>query len=121
MRLTKTLLLASLFVFTLPFLLLNCRKIDRVGLTLTDDVVQKFFTLPAGADPVVAALSQNMLRQEQGKPYVTRFVRWAGYPRWDKAKVLGGIPPSGVKPMAAILGTSSFPLPLKGKARPRPW
>ncbi len=89
MRLTKNLLLACLLVFALPLLLFNCRRIDRFDSPPAPaNAIEKFFKTPVGTKPVVVAISQNMQRQEQHKPFVNGFVQWAGFPNWDKAVLL---------------------------------
>ena len=52
-----------------------------------DTVVQKFFSIAGNTDPAITAIRNNILQQQSQKPFVEKFVNYAGYPVWDKAVI----------------------------------
>ncbi|HRN72744.1 MAG TPA: hypothetical protein PLM81_06430 [Ginsengibacter sp.] len=49
--------------------------------------MQQFFNIDKVIDPTISAIAENIYRQELNKPFVEKFVKYAGYPVWDKAIV----------------------------------
>jgi hypothetical protein len=85
-----------LITFLALTLLINfsCRKMDLqapVAITSVTDnadtVVQKFFSITGNTDPAITAIRNNILQQQSQKPFVEKFVNYAGYPVWDKAVI----------------------------------
>jgi len=76
------------------FINFSCRKIElqapvpEAPITAnTDTTVNNFFKLFENTDPVVTGIRNNILRQQSQKPFVDKFVNYAGYPVWDKAVI----------------------------------
>lgn len=71
-----------------------CRKIDQVLEETPDLPVEhasqeaKLFTTHPPQHPFVTAIRNRMQRQNGEKPFLKTFIERAGFPRWDKAKVM---------------------------------
>lgn len=50
-------------------------------------IQQKFFNTDKISDPVILAIANNIQRQESQKPFLEKFVKYAGYPVWNKSIV----------------------------------
>ena len=86
---TKTAFLSGcLILLSIISLWVGCKKIDSPQNKSSTDIVQKFFQYNK-ADPTVTAIHQKIYRQNQEKPFVTDFVKYGGYPKWEKARVIG--------------------------------
>jgi proteasome lid subunit RPN8/RPN11 len=83
----KIILRAAFFIFGIV-IYNSCKKTDYHPAQVFKTPQERFFALPATANPLVVAIARKMQREEQQKSYVGDFVRWAGYPNWSKAKVL---------------------------------
>jgi hypothetical protein len=83
------LLLLILLILSFNF---SCRKeyiqppatIDSIPQSKFGEVQQKFFNTHLPSDENIIAIRNNILRQEIRKPFVDRFVKFAGYPVWEK-------------------------------------
>ncbi len=85
------------FLYLLILLIISfnfsCRKeyihapVTIDSMLQTGKVVQQFFNSHLPADENVIAVRNNILRQNTQKPFVDKFVKFAGYPIWDKAVV----------------------------------
>ena len=51
------------------------------------DITAQFFHLHQSPDKIVKAIQQKILNQNERKPFVESFVKYAGFPIWDKAIV----------------------------------
>lgn len=79
------------FTFLILFLgvLQACRQeLDSPDRYLQEEAVNRFFNEHGSADARVIAIKQNIERQESKKPFVEEFTQWAGFPLWNKARVL---------------------------------
>lgn len=85
LKLQLTVLLTATFLFYV-----SCRKSDQ---TRSDNPfqpastnhVQKFFTIPAGTQPVVVAVAKELERRNNIKEFVNDFAETKGFPVWNKA------------------------------------
>ena len=76
----------------------SCRKIDihapitvdSIQKSQSNEVIQKFFNTRLSNDENIKAIRNNILKQEKNKPFVERFVNYAGYPIWEKGIVKTG-------------------------------
>lgn len=64
-----------------------CKKIDYKKEIQSEDVATRFFTIPAGTDPLVISVIGNIKRQNENKKFVNNYVRYAGFPIWNKASI----------------------------------
>lgn len=73
----------------------SCRKeyshapvtIDSIPQSQTGKVSQQFFNSHLSSDENIIAVRNNILRQNQQKPFIDQFVKFAGYPIWDRAVI----------------------------------
>ncbi len=86
-----------LLLFAGMVLLQACRpELSEPPSPVQGGTEKRFFNDHASQDPRVIAINQNIYRQEVEEPFVKKFVGWAGFPVWNKAKVLQ--PMSGAGP-----------------------
>ncbi len=77
----------------------SCRKeyihapvtVDSLSLPQTDAVSKQFFNTHLPGDENVIAIRNNILKQNERKAFIDQFVKFAGYPIWDKAVTKIGI------------------------------
>ncbi len=87
----------SIFLFLLILFILSfnfsCRKeyihapvtVDSLSQSQTNAVSNQFFNTHLPADENLIAIRNNILKQNQRKAFIDQFVKFAGYPIWDKA------------------------------------
>jgi len=80
----------SLLVIFLSLLIFfSCRKHDfEVATTESSISVKRFFNLPASTDPRLKAIAHNTRKQENGHPFLKDLITRAGWPVWDKSKII---------------------------------
>jgi hypothetical protein len=83
--------------FILPLLLFcstiilffSCRKTDvQNDSKKPDELEERFFTVPAASSPQVKAIAGAVKKQNDKHHFLASLVQKAGYPRWDKAKII---------------------------------
>lgn len=80
-------------MIVLSFVLVQCKKLDLrhtpdLQQTEADSlppVLKKFFDTSKVSSPVITSIARKIYRQEKGKPFIEKFVKYAGYPVWDKS------------------------------------
>lgn len=56
-----------------------------IDLPERDAPVRKFLKTNQHTRPEVRAIAQKIIRQEEEKPFLEKFVTYAGYPDWGKS------------------------------------
>lgn len=78
---TKMLLIPTLF----SILLTSCKKHDIDYRNQEEKPNElRFFNLHGNKNSSVTQISKDLKKLNQEKPFVTKFINLAGYPRWDK-------------------------------------
>jgi len=67
----------------------SCRKSDS-GIPAAEKPVStnRFFNLPESADPRLKSIAQSIMAQEKEHPFLNDFTKRAGWPIWDKVKIV---------------------------------
>jgi hypothetical protein len=73
----------------------SCRKeyihapvtVDSIPQSQSGKISRQFFNTHLPADENIISLRNKIRRQETKKSFVDRFVKFAGYPIWDKAVI----------------------------------
>jgi len=74
-------------VFLLGSFFIGCRKTDHLPLSKIN-TVERFFKISSSSHPTVKALHQSIYSREKVKPFVNEFVKFGGFPIWDKAIIV---------------------------------
>ncbi|MEO9144145.1 MAG: hypothetical protein ABI237_01185 [Ginsengibacter sp.] len=80
------------------FINFSCKKIDILQPGTVDSipslqsnkVSQKIFNISLTKDEDIIAIRNRILKQEQQKSFIGKFVNYAGYPVWNKAIIKNG-------------------------------
>jgi len=65
----------------------SCKKADehkQAAIFSIDAIHARFFSGTA-QDIRVNAIKQKIYREEQAQPFIANYIKWAGFPNWDKA------------------------------------
>lgn len=78
---TKMLLISTLFTI----LLASCKKNDIDKLTQEEKINElRFFEINGNTNSGILQINKSLREQNQEKPFITKFIKLAGYPKWDK-------------------------------------
>lgn len=79
---TKVLLISSL----ITMILFSCKKNDIENLSWADEKANelRFFQVKANTNSEIQRINKNLFDLNQKKPFVSKFIKLAGYPKWDK-------------------------------------
>ena len=85
-RLPKTrLLTANLLLFLFFFIHQSCTKLDTGSNRLSQTPAEKFFTIPAGTNPQIRSVIDNLKKQNSLTGFINTLAQQEGYAVWDKA------------------------------------
>ena len=77
------------FVVSLLLIFLSCRRNElQSNEPKPSDEYSRFFTMPASSAPQAKAIAEAVKKQNQKHKFLSSLIKKAGYPRWDKAKVI---------------------------------
>src|SRR5215204_3499045 len=95
------------FILSSVLLYFSCRKLDSEIPTPERPVaIDRFFNLPASADPRLKAIAQSIRAQENEHPFLKDFTKRAGWPVWDKVKIID--PRNGISSRRAGADSSTL-------------
>lgn len=77
-------LLVLLFI-CISLLMFSCRKTDNIPIT-GPSVTERFFELPADANPAVKRIVADLKEKNAKHPFVEEFVKKEGYPLWKHTR-----------------------------------
>ncbi len=84
-------------IFLAVLMNFSCRKTvipsvsneDRISqIVQNENNVTKFFNSPLPVDAIVSGIKNKIQREELQKPFIEKFVKYAGYPVWEKAIIM---------------------------------
>jgi hypothetical protein len=85
---TKGFIITVIFTTLSVVLFYACRKTEqRERQKAKSSNPTKFFGVKPGTDTVVAAIAEDVKRQDEKRHFVDKLIIRAGYPVWDKAKI----------------------------------
>ena len=77
------------FVLSCVLFYFSCRKLDsEIPAPERPVSIDRFFNLPASADPRLKTIAQSIRAQENKHPFLKDFTKRAGWPVWDKSKII---------------------------------
>ena len=76
-------LIAAGFLFSIFVVQQSCTKIDTRHAGAADPV-EKFFTIPAGTEPQVLRVINNLKEQNKLTGFINKLAQQEGYPVWNK-------------------------------------
>lgn len=78
------------FIFLCLLVFFACKKIDQPKPSLSKNTspIDRFFTAPADAPDEIKAIAKALKLQNDRHGYLSDVVKKAGYPVWDKARIV---------------------------------
>jgi hypothetical protein len=79
---TKVLLFSTLFAI----LLVSCKKngIDKLATEKERSNEHRFFQINGNINSAILQINKSLREQNQKTPFISKFTKLAGYPKWDK-------------------------------------